>query len=217
MDVLETYEADQKELASLREQRAELLAVILVRRAASAGSFLLLTARFVRQDLKKEIAQAQRELDGLDDFDSCVPVKESVVALSADPKPGPTGCGRRDDEVEDTRSAALKKAKRAFNQSAKKGMAELIECGAVDGTPAGIARFLFTEEGLRKRPIGEYLGEGDAHNLEVLHAFSLLHDFTNMDFDKALRSGRGLVAWRRVGWPSSSGVVLLRPCARVFV
>lgn len=40
---------------------------------------------------------------------------------------------------------------------------------------------------LKKGAIGEYLGEGDAHNIEVLKVFAMLHDFHNMDFDQALR------------------------------
>lgn len=129
------------------------------------------------------------------------------------------GCS--EDEAEDQRDAALKKARRAFNVNTKKvgfysrgisffffsfppslflsssnsrlfcyiqGMQELIECGAVDGTPSGIAKFLFTEDGLKKNRIGEYLGEGDKHNLEVLKEFSLLHQFKDMEFDKALRA-----------------------------
>ncbi len=136
------------------------------------------------QALKREIAATQQELKDLEDFNSCGRVLLGVTRCCCCSS---VLVGHSDDEVEDTREAALKKAKRAFNHSAKKGVAELIECGAIDGSPASIANFLFHEDGLKKTPIGEYLGEGEPHNLEVLRAFSILHDFTKMNFDKALR------------------------------
>ena len=42
-------------------------------------------------------------------------------------------------------------------------------------------------EGLKKKAIGEYMGENVEPNLAVLKAFSKLHDFAGKDFDTALR------------------------------
>jgi len=66
------------------------------------------------------------------------------------------------------------------------GIKELIEAGFAT-TPEDIAQWLFTTEGLKKKCIGEYMGEMADQNLAVLKAFSRLHDFAGIDFDQALR------------------------------
>lgn len=92
------------------------------------------------------------------------------------------------DEPGDQRSSQLKKIIKLFNGDPKKGMKQLIENGFVEKSAESIAKFLFSEEGLRKTSIGEFLGEGEELNIETLRQFSLLHEFAGMDFDQALRS-----------------------------
>lgn len=50
-----------------------------------------------------------------------------------------------------------------------------------------IAAFLLNTVGLNKKMIGEYLGEGDDRNVQIMHAFVDLMDFTNIPFVNALR------------------------------
>ncbi|KAJ2466953.1 guanine nucleotide exchange protein for ADP-robosylation factor, partial [Coemansia sp. RSA 2322] len=55
--------------------------------------------------------------------------------------------------------------------------------------PVEVGRFLFAQsgQGIDKLQLGEYLGEGDAHNIAVMHAFVDSMDFGSMDFVDALR------------------------------
>ena len=92
----------------------------------------------------------------------------------------------------------LLEAIRTFNFKPKRGIAQLIEHGFIrGGEPEAIARFLFYADGLSKRSIGEYLGEGDAHNIATMHAFVDLMQFDHMPLTTALR--RFLQAFRLPG------------------
>ncbi|OUM56684.1 hypothetical protein PIROE2DRAFT_49309, partial [Piromyces sp. E2] len=75
-----------------------------------------------------------------------------------------------------------------FNWKPKRGLKYLIETGhLVSDDPKDVAVFLLNTEGLNKTQIGEYLGEGDEYNIQVMHAFVDLMDFSNMTFVTALR------------------------------
>ncbi|KAF9247274.1 hypothetical protein BU15DRAFT_39296 [Melanogaster broomeanus] len=75
-----------------------------------------------------------------------------------------------------------------FNFKPKRGIEFLIEAGFIASPlPEDIARFLLTTDGLSKAMIGEYLGEGDADNVAVMHAFVDILDFRNLKFIDALR------------------------------
>ncbi|XP_061438779.1 cytohesin-4 isoform X2 [Rhineura floridana] len=50
-----------------------------------------------------------------------------------------------------------------------------------------IAKFLYKGEGLNKTAIGDYLGERDPVNLQILQAFVECHHFTNLNLVQALR------------------------------
>ena len=96
------------------------------------------------------------------------------------------------------RKTVLLEAIRTFNFKPKRGIAQLIEHGFIrGGEPEAIARFLFYADGLSKRSIGEYLGEGDAHNIATMHAFVDLMQFDHMPLTTALR--RFLQAFRLPG------------------
>lgn len=64
----------------------------------------------------------------------------------------------------------------------------MIETGCItNDTPLDIANFLLNTEGLNKRIIGEYLGEGEERNIQIMHSFVDQMDFTNIPFVDALR------------------------------
>ncbi|KAF3767230.1 hypothetical protein M406DRAFT_79680 [Cryphonectria parasitica EP155] len=91
-------------------------------------------------------------------------------------------------EKEKARKTALDHAIRAFNFKPKRGMKLLLEAGFIPSdSPRDIAKFLLSEDRLDKAQIGEYLGEGDAKNIETMHAFVDLMNFTKMRFVDALR------------------------------
>ncbi|KAK9480152.1 hypothetical protein V1514DRAFT_290241 [Lipomyces japonicus] len=86
------------------------------------------------------------------------------------------------------RKTLLLEAIKQFNFKPKRGIAALIDRGFITSKePNVIAQFLLTTEGLSKAMIGEYLGEGDAENVAIMHAFVDLMDFTDMKFVDALR------------------------------
>jgi brefeldin A-inhibited guanine nucleotide-exchange protein len=86
------------------------------------------------------------------------------------------------------RKTALNDAIRLFNFKPKRGIKALINQGFVKSTsPEDIAVFLLTTPNLSKAMIGEYLGEGDAENVAIMHAFVDQMDFSRMRFVDALR------------------------------
>lgn len=96
------------------------------------------------------------------------------------------------------RKTTLLEAIRKFNDKPKKGIDDFIKHGFIRSrTPHDIARFLFYADGLNKANIGEYLGEGDAENIAIMHAFVDLMDFSGLPFTSALR--RFLQAFRLPG------------------
>jgi Sec7-like guanine-nucleotide exchange factor len=50
-----------------------------------------------------------------------------------------------------------------------------------------MAAFLINESGLSKRAIGEYLGEKEDFNVDVLKQYAHMHDFFSKDIVDALR------------------------------
>ncbi|VDO12807.1 unnamed protein product, partial [Brugia timori] len=78
-------------------------------------------------------------------------------------------------------------ARKNFNIDPKKGMEYMIQHNLVHNSPASVAEFLYKGEGLRKSAVGDYLGENNPFNLEVLEKFCELHDFTDLILVQALR------------------------------
>ncbi|CAB1338573.1 unnamed protein product, partial [Coregonus sp. 'balchen'] len=60
------------------------------------------------------------------------------------------------------------------------------ESGLLKNTSDVIAQFLYKGEGLNKTAIGDYLGEREDFNLEVLQAFVELHEFNDLNLVQAL-------------------------------
>jgi brefeldin A-inhibited guanine nucleotide-exchange protein len=92
-------------------------------------------------------------------------------------------------EKEKARKTAMTKGIKQFNFKPKKGIKQLLEDGfIVSDSPQDIARFLLSEERLDKAQIGEYLGEGEPKNIEIMHAFVDSMEFTKKRFVDALRT-----------------------------
>jgi brefeldin A-inhibited guanine nucleotide-exchange protein len=74
-----------------------------------------------------------------------------------------------------------------FNLSPTKGIKMLVENGFFVSDALDCAKFLISTPDLNKRAIGEYLGEGDAFCIKVMHCFIDSMDFTGKSFVTALR------------------------------
>ncbi|KAL1916268.1 uncharacterized protein VTP21DRAFT_5885 [Calcarisporiella thermophila] len=86
-----------------------------------------------------------------------------------------------------SRKQLLLKGILLFNSKPTKGMRFLIEHGFVEDTPDAQVTFLLTTGNLSKAAIGEYLGEGDAANIQIMHGFVDRQDFTGLGIVEALR------------------------------
>ncbi|ODH38979.1 hypothetical protein ACO22_02069 [Paracoccidioides brasiliensis] len=86
------------------------------------------------------------------------------------------------------RKIALTNAIRQFNFKPKRGIKVLLSEGFIrSDSPADIASFLIRNDRLDKATLGEYLGEGDAENIAIMHAFVDCMDFKKRRFVDALR------------------------------
>ncbi|KAJ2779722.1 guanine nucleotide exchange protein for ADP-robosylation factor [Coemansia interrupta] len=77
-----------------------------------------------------------------------------------------------------------------FAWKASKGIEAWRKAGLIrTNEPGELARFLgaATNKGIDKLQLGEYLGEGDAYNIAVMHAFVDQMDFSGVEFVAALR------------------------------
>ena len=86
------------------------------------------------------------------------------------------------------RKIALMDGIRQFNFKPKRGIKMLLEEGFIrSSAPEDIAAFLLHNDRLDKAMLGEYLGEGDAANIAIMHAFVDLMDFSKRRFVESLR------------------------------
>uniref|UniRef100_A0A8D2IWI7 Cytohesin 1 n=1 Tax=Varanus komodoensis TaxID=61221 RepID=A0A8D2IWI7_VARKO len=85
------------------------------------------------------------------------------------------------------RNKQVAMGRKKFNMDPKKGIQFLIENDLLKNTCDDIAQFLYKGEGLNKTAIGDYLGERDEFNIQVLHSFVELHEFTDLNLVQALR------------------------------
>lgn len=96
------------------------------------------------------------------------------------------------------RKTALNNAIRAFNYKPKRGMKALLQDGFIpSSSPKDIAHFLLTNERINKKALGEFLGEGDEENKEIMASFVDGMEFGRTRFVDALR--RFLQAFRLPG------------------
>jgi brefeldin A-inhibited guanine nucleotide-exchange protein len=74
-----------------------------------------------------------------------------------------------------------------FNRKASKGLAFLQNHGHLGKTPEDVAAFFHSNERLDKTMIGEFLGENDKFNKEVMYQYVDQMNFANKDIVTALR------------------------------
>ena len=74
-----------------------------------------------------------------------------------------------------------------FNRKASKGLAFLQSHGHLGKTPEDVAAFFHSNERLDKTMIGEFLGENDKFNKEVMYSYVDQMNFGNKDIVTALR------------------------------
>ncbi|XP_053102736.1 brefeldin A-inhibited guanine nucleotide-exchange protein 2 isoform X1 [Hemicordylus capensis] len=74
-----------------------------------------------------------------------------------------------------------------FNKKSKRGLQYLQEQGMLGVTIEDIAQFLHQEERLSSNQVGEFLGDSNKFNKEVMYAYVDLLDFCGKDFVSALR------------------------------
>jgi cytohesin len=91
------------------------------------------------------------------------------------------------DEKNNPNLKHLSIGRKKFNMDPKKGIEYLIEHGQLSNTAEDVAQFLFKGEGLNKTAIGDYLGERNDFNVNVLKAFVNLHEFSDTILVQALR------------------------------
>uniref|UniRef100_A0A183BNT9 SEC7 domain-containing protein n=1 Tax=Globodera pallida TaxID=36090 RepID=A0A183BNT9_GLOPA len=84
-----------------------------------------------------------------------------------------------------SKSQAL--AKKKFNENCRKGLKQLVETGLVRASGADIARFFLISDGIKKSAIGDFLGEKDELNLEVLQHFVCLQTLRSLPLVQAMR------------------------------
>ncbi|KAJ2697942.1 guanine nucleotide exchange protein for ADP-robosylation factor [Coemansia sp. IMI 203386] len=115
------------------------------------------------------------------------------------PSSGPTGEQESNpaanDDPEELSSIKYRKQQyelgcKLFAWKPKKGIEAWKSAGFIKSNdPQELARFFAShnDQGIDKLQLGEYLGEGDAYNIAVMHAFVDQMDFSGVDFVTALR------------------------------
>jgi len=81
----------------------------------------------------------------------------------------------------------LTKGINIFNVRPKKGIDFLVKEGFLTKDVEAISQFLHNTSGLNKAAIGEYLGEGDEFNIQLMHKFVDAMDFYDLPFVDAIR------------------------------
>lgn len=171
---------------SLKQESLEALVEILrslvnwsqqsLSEAAAAASLRESEARFSNDDLR----------DSMD-------VRANLSASPALDSPNGPGTPVPEDDPSQLerakqRKTALNHAIRQFNYKPKKGIKILVKEGFVPSdAPEDIAKFFLSNELIDKKALGEYLGEGDDQNINIMHHFVDLMDFTRTRFVDALR------------------------------
>lgn len=78
---------------------------------------------------------------------------------------------------------------RLFNYKPKKAIPELINKKFIkDDSPESIARWLLSTDDLNLASVGDFLGEGEENNIEIMHAFVDQFDFTGLSIVDAIRN-----------------------------
>ena len=141
---------------------------------------------------KLELYDHRASVDGLRESLDHVRGPGSPRLSSADTPLAPSTPLLEDDpnqlEKAKQRKTALLNGIRQFNFKPKRGIQALLTAGFLKSdSPNDIAAFISRNDKLDKAMIGEYLGEGDPHNVAIMHAFVDSMDFTRRRFVDALR------------------------------
>ncbi|KAJ2618743.1 guanine nucleotide exchange protein for ADP-robosylation factor, partial [Coemansia sp. RSA 1290] len=131
-------------------------------------------------DRLAELAPAASEDDG----GSASPVSPAERETGAE-----TGDDPQELQSIKTRKAQMEAGLRQFAWKPRRGIEAWRAAGLLaSNDPVEVAHFLFMHrDSIDKVQLGEFLGEGDAHNVAVMHAFIDQMDFARMQFVPALR------------------------------
>lgn len=78
---------------------------------------------------------------------------------------------------------------RLFNYKPKRAIPELVKKKFIkDDSPESIAKWLLSTDGLNLASVGDFLGEGEEKNIEIMHAFVDAFDFTGLSIVDAIRN-----------------------------
>ncbi|TRY94369.1 hypothetical protein DNTS_006262 [Danionella cerebrum] len=132
--------------------------------------------------------EEQKELDNIrrrkqELLDDIQRLKDEIAEVTCEIE----NLGSTEERKNMQRNKQVAMGRKKFNMDPKKGIHFLIENDLLKNTSEDIARFLYKGEGLNKTAIGDYLGERDDLNIQVLHAFVELHEFTDLNLVQALR------------------------------
>ncbi|XP_064819179.1 cytohesin-1-like, partial [Oncorhynchus masou masou] len=131
-----------------------------------------------QHELEKNIRRRKQEL--LEDIQR---LKNEIAEVTSEIE----NLGSTEERKNMQRNKQVAMGRKKFNMDPKKGIKFLIENDLLKHTSSDIAQFLYKGEGLNKTAIGDYLGERDEFNLQVLHDFVELHEFTDLNLVQALR------------------------------
>ena len=130
-----------------------------------------------------------------DDADAADQSADSEEKKSMAPNVSEAPSSGGDDYDDPSKTAVGKELKttieegiRLFNRKPKNGLKYLQERKLLGETSTDIASFFHHEERLDKNMIGEYLGENESFNKEVMYAYVDQMDFASKDIVSALRS-----------------------------
>ncbi|KAL6075669.1 Cytohesin-1 [Balamuthia mandrillaris] len=93
----------------------------------------------------------------------------------------------RDETADKQSKEEMGIAVHKFNAKPLGGINWLVEKGKLKNTPEDIAAFLHNTDGLSKTKIGEFIGSNNELSNAVLVAYVEYIDFTDLEFDQALR------------------------------
>ncbi|KAJ2849939.1 guanine nucleotide exchange protein for ADP-robosylation factor [Coemansia brasiliensis] len=151
-----------------------------VRQLALDALAAMLQSMVTWSDRLAELAPPSSEDDG----GSASPVSPAERETGAE-----TGDDPQELQSIKTRKAQMEAGLRQFAWKPRRGIEAWRAAGLlVSNDPVEVACFLFTHrDSIDKVQLGEFLGEGDAHNVAVMHAFIDQMDFARMSFVPALR------------------------------
>ena len=112
----------------------------------------------------------------------------SKVSLQKSPTIQTSVSNHSDQIQSNSKKQELAKLIKLFNEDHKNGIAQILLAGFLDSSVQSHSKFLLETPNLDKRSIGNYIGEGIAFNIKVMHSFIDMIDFKDLPFVHALRN-----------------------------